>query len=116
MAPSNPEFYTPTGLNWDAIRANWLKNASPEELEADERLRRIPNSELVKKPATPQNQRSYPNALSAEKIEQIVNYYKVGNKVSWIAEETGVSDATIRKYLVDAEVYQPGRDRARKKT
>lgn len=111
--PSRPELYTPTGLNWDLIREEFITNASPEEREAQEASLVRPMSERVKKPVVPQARRAYPNRLSDEKIELMCDYYRAGNKVPWISKETGVSEATVRKHLNDAGIYDRNRDRGR---
>lgn len=114
--PSRPELYTPNGLNWDLIRNEFMEKASPEEREAQEASYRRPMGERIAKPVKPQSERAKPpNALSSDVIEQIINYYKVGQKVTWIGKEVGVSDATVRKHLVNAGVYDATRDRSRKK-
>jgi hypothetical protein len=93
------------GLNWDNIRQTFMKNASPDELAAQIRKMKMPTPAEPVKPA---------NALTEKQINLICDYYRVGNKIPWIAKELKMAEATVRKYLVEREVYIPGRDRSRK--
>lgn len=93
------------GINWPGLQQRYLEQCSPDELTAQ--VRKMRPVALVKV--------VQPNAIPETTIALIVNYYIVGNKIPWIAKELGITEVTIRKYLVDREVYEPNRDRSRKK-
>ena len=110
-----------TGLDWDWIRDNYVRRASPEEVAAQIRsLARNMNTltQPVKKKSP--NYRldraaeNHPNRVSDENKQLIHDYYIAGNKVPWIAGEIGVTEATVRAHLRSADVYDPDRDRGRK--
>ena len=92
------------GLNWDNIKTTYLKNCSPDEMA----------SQIRKMKLLPAVQPKPANAVPERTIVLMVDYYVVGNKIDWIAKELGIGAATVRKYLVDRKVYEPGRDSTRK--
>lgn len=95
------------GLNWPHIIQTFMANCSPDELTAQVRKMKIPQAGEVKKAVMP-------NQTPEKTIQLIVDYYTVGNKIPWIAKELKMAEATVRKWLIEREVYEVGRDRTRK--
>lgn len=105
-----------TGLDWDWIREHYLQRASPEEVEAQIKSLSRSWGSVIQKPtktAAQKAKENHPHKVADETVELICDYYSAGNRVPWIAKETGVTEATVRRYLREAGTYEPTRDRKR---
>lgn len=122
-----PELYTKdhrnkiNGLDWDFIRDRYLRTCSEEEREQQIASLERPMSDRVKSPLKVNGPTraeaaaaAHPYRVSAEKRGIIVALYGIKNKVPWIATDQGVTEATVRAILREANVYDPERDRGRK--
>jgi hypothetical protein len=111
MTPKKSE-----GLDWEAIREEYKKKATPEELdgpfdEAGHLKKNLPKKEEKDRLKTSRKGPTAGRQSFADMIPYMVEHYEAGETLTQIAEACGVNPQTVRNYLRKEEVYDPTRDK-----
>lgn len=97
------------GLDWDAIRADYEKRATPEELGISPQVKEP--KKKVRKSRAKTGTYNYSGPKPSFDVEEAMELYLSGLRIGEVAKKLGISHDTIYNHLKRDPRYDPNRDK-----